>query len=467
MNYCQQILTSIHEESGIRSLIDHLLEIINSDKNPENQRLATTILVSFCFSSKSLNLSAMPSNLLRGLIQLLASNDPEIVSQIVNVLHGLLTQGLTLDADAKIKIQQEASQALSHAIVVYKSKTSFSHNGFSVDPNDMDIVLPGLADPRGVVPLLKIFKEGILHANLDIKMEAVSGFRTVVKHSTPLALQTCIMNISGPLFRVVVDRVSDEIKIVIMDILSILLLKVGVCLKPFFPQIHLVFFKGLSDANRIVRIKSAVCIGRYTTVCARLEPFLVELIAFIKKVPNDANNFKETVYFAIRLSLNTMNQPLPEKLQNSLMETMAEDMDNSSECVRAAVASCLGSLCASVTDRQLAKIFHENFKEDLTSDPMFLRRYRSIALRIALRYAFERIYLERSEWARAVNIVILCFIGSNDVQLSANGVKCACYLIKNLLDRNLEPPCDIMNGYSKVKHLFFVDSMLKSILLRP
>ena len=79
---------------------------------------------------------------------------------------------------------------------------------------------------QGITPILPIFREGILNGPQELKETAAIGLGEVIKHTSAEALKPSVVNITGPLIRILGDRFSWSVKVAVLDTLGLLLGKV-------------------------------------------------------------------------------------------------------------------------------------------------------------------------------------------------------------------------------------------------
>lgn len=91
------------------------------------------------------------------------------------------------------------------------------------------------------------------------------------------ALKPFVVQITGPLIRIVGDRFPSQIKAAILVTLGRLISKAGAGLKPFVPQLQTTFLKCLSDAAPAVRSAAAANLGELTRLSARLDQLTSDL----------------------------------------------------------------------------------------------------------------------------------------------------------------------------------------------
>ncbi len=74
---------------------------------------------------------------------------------------------------------------------------------------------------------MPIFREGIINGSPEVKESAALGLGEIIKHTTPDALKSSVVHITGPFIRVLGDRFSFNVKVAVLDTLGLLLGKVN------------------------------------------------------------------------------------------------------------------------------------------------------------------------------------------------------------------------------------------------
>ena len=89
---------------------------------------------------------------------------------------------------------------------------------------------------QGIAPILPIFREGILNGPPEVKESAALGLGEVIRKTSSEALKSSVVNITGPLIRILGDRFSHSVKVAMLDTLGLLLGKVrsySLCMTAF------------------------------------------------------------------------------------------------------------------------------------------------------------------------------------------------------------------------------------------
>merc|ERR1719450_937654 len=104
-------------------------------------------------------------------------------------------------------------------------------------------LMPGFCLPKGIQPILPVYREAILSGEAELKELASIALTEVIQITSPESLETSVIHITGPLIRVLGDRFAPSVKCAILDTIGLLLEKTGVKLKPFLPQLQTTFLK--------------------------------------------------------------------------------------------------------------------------------------------------------------------------------------------------------------------------------
>lgn len=436
MENCQTVIVSITDEQGACSVVLTLLDAVKSE-DLNMRRATTSLLVTYCVQSKPMIIAMFRTQLLGGLIHMLSSDDQFILNKCIDAINAITKN---LDNQEKMNIIPDVAKDLKYTISDFKS----TPEGANADH------LPGFATNRGILPFLNLFKDALLTINLDLKEKAACGYRDVIENSSKEALKPSVMTITGPVIRMLSDRLSNDIKVIVIDLISILLNKVGIILKPFFPQIQTIFFRALSAEDRSVRLQAAISLGRFAGVHSRLDSLYSEMITLYRNLSVDQASLKETLFFAIRLSVSLTKDKIAEATQTQILNVLSVEMDTPNDAVRLTAASCLGELCAAFSPTQLETVCRSFLLVDDPDEDQSIKHFRIISLRIALKVAFERLSLHSTNWTHRVNSIVIAYIRSTRLPLIINAIKCAAYIIHHSIDRDLAIDSTLISIFARV-----------------
>ena len=204
LQYSQAVVLSVQDELGVSYIMDILLESCKSAE-VTNRRGAVTLLHAFCDQTKT-DFSEYVPQLIRSLILLFTDTDDEVLKEAWNALNAVTK---TLDAGAQMSHVPDVRQAVRFALSDMKGD-----------------LLPGFCLPKGIAPLLPIFRESILNGAPELKESASQGLGEVIRVTSVEALKPSVVHITGPLIRILGDRFSHNVKTAVLDTLAILLSKV-------------------------------------------------------------------------------------------------------------------------------------------------------------------------------------------------------------------------------------------------
>lgn len=206
LEYCQAVVLSVSDEVGVRTILDQLLEYTRSE-SVEQRRSAATLLCAFCATTR-VDYSNHVPQLLRGLIHLCTDSDKDVLQMSWEALNAVTK---TLEPKQQATYVADVRQSVRYAISDMKGTSD---------------VLPGFCLPKGITPILPIFREAILNGDGDEKEAAAQGLGEVIKVTSAQALQPSVVAITGPLIRILGDRFSWNVKAAVLETLAILLAKV-------------------------------------------------------------------------------------------------------------------------------------------------------------------------------------------------------------------------------------------------
>merc|ERR1719505_350717 len=347
------LVLSVDDEVGIRVVVDELMAAAKN-KLPGIRKIAGTLLATFCKNSNGDYSSYVPL-LMRVVLQLMNDRDEQVNLESWFALDALIKR---LDPSEQILHLSSLRQALRFV------KEDIRNN-----------VLPGFCIlKKGITPVLPIFREGILNGSQDVKEHAATGLGEVIQLTSADALKPSVVNITGPLIRILGDRFNWSVKVAILDTLGLLLGKVGIMLKPFLPQLH-----------------------------TRVDSLFTELRNGVKN--NEDVSIKETILQALRRITLNAGKKMGEAIRKGLLETLLELIVSPEDGLRVNAGGALGALCQVLDDAELRELVMNELLDFDQSLDWIVCHSRAVTLSYGLYDAPDRLFGIVSE-DEIVNAVI-------------------------------------------------------------
>ncbi|KAK9878672.1 hypothetical protein WA026_023121 [Henosepilachna vigintioctopunctata] len=426
LEYCQAVVLSVVDEAGIRIIIDTMLENTKND-DPHQRRAAATLLCGFCANSKAQYITHVPQ-LLRGLIFLCTDSDKEVLQMAWEALSAVTK---TLEPKVLPIYVQDVRQAVRFAMSDLKNSSD---------------VLPGFCLPKGIAPILPIFREAILNGDGDEKEVACLGLAEVIRVTSDKALQPSVVHITGPLIRILGDRFSANIKIAVLEALSILLVKVGLILKQFLPQLQTTFIKSMHDPNRVVRLKAAYALSQLILIHQRPDPLFTELHNLTLKT--DDTLIRETALHAIRGLIANGGDKMSDGIRRQLLETLrhADQTWRHETMTRMCAAGCLGVMCQWLTtDEQHQLLRREILCGD--GDSPFEQYIAALILSVLVKESSDKFWDSYNE---QITSQILFGLSHKESQVVMISIRTCGYLFRYLILNNLSIPANMISTLVRV-----------------
>lgn len=414
-DYCQAVVLSVSDEVGIRIIMDILMDSTRSD-DTNTRRSAAILLCAFCTHSPG-DYSQYVPQLLRGLLRLLADTDKDVLIRSWEALNAVTK---TLDSAQQIAHVSDVRQAVRYAASDLKSGDE----------------LPGFCLPKGITPLLPVFREAILNGLPEEKENAAIGLGEIIALTSAASLQPSVVHITGPLIRILGDRFNAGVKAAVLETLGILLHKVGISLKQFLPQLQTTFLKSLHDQNRIVRLKSGQALAKLVAIHVRPDPLFTEMHNGIKSTEDSAE--RETMLQALRGLITPAGDKMSEPLRKQIYGTLVSMLNHPEDVTRSAIGGCLGALCRWLPRDQLADVLNNCILRDDPNEDWTLRHGKSAALFVALKECPGNVYLP--EYEAKICKIIVSNITSEKIPIANNAIRASGYLFQYCMNGNLPLP---------------------------
>lgn len=326
------IMISI-EESGVYRVIGILTELIN-EGSLVKKSIACKSLTTF-FSSTEESFEEFIPDTLTLMAGLFSDNSAELVQESWNCFNAIVQRVRKEDLDRYVL---PVRNGIRHAEV---------NLGFGED-------IPAFLLPKALSPILSIMLQGLIGGSTECKEAAAYGLGDIICRTPETLLKPYVTQITGPLIRVIGDRVSPGVKAAILSTIGQLLTKVPTLLKPFLPQLQRTFVKCLSDVTgtSAMRSKTAQCLSSLIPLQTRLDPLVLELIQGIKSADESIEPAMwESIYGLLKCvdrgSSKSINEASQTTLIQLIMEKLLKSGDNG-RISRTGAAKCFAMLCNSI-----------------------------------------------------------------------------------------------------------------------
>ncbi|XP_062399503.1 stalled ribosome sensor GCN1 [Sardina pilchardus] len=408
LSSCQTVILSVEDEVGQRIIIDDLLEATRGP-DPGLRQAAVTLLNGY-FARTRLDHSAHTRNLLSGLIHLLNDSNPEVLSQSWDAINAITKK---LDACTQLTLIDDLHRDIRSVSTEVKGEH-----------------LPGFCLPKkGVTCILPVLREGVLNGSPEMKEEAARALGGVIKLTSPEALRPSVVNITGPLIRILGDRFAASVKTALLETLTLLLGKVGIALKPFLPQLQTIFLKALQDSSRAVRLRAAEALGKLVSIHSKVDPLFTEQLNAIRNAED--SGVRETMLQALRFVIRGAGSKVDPAIRKSIISTLLGMLGHDEDATRMSSAGCVGELCAFLPEEELKNVLLQHVLADISGVDWMVRHGRSLALSIAVKSAPEQ--LSADEYKSTLLDMVLVNATADRIPIACSGIRAMGFLMRHQL----------------------------------
>jgi Generalcontrol nonderepressible 1 (Gcn1) N-terminal/HEAT-like repeat/Parkin co-regulated protein len=252
------VLCSVDEYDGLNTAMGVVLAMIKHDDH-RRRAVAASHLAVF-FSSSTVDFSRYNQDLIRVLLISFDDRDTEVVKASWTAMSQLTAH-----------LRKEEMESL-----VISTRQTLQQVGVAGSN------LPGFSLPKGILPVLQIFLQGLMNGTVDQRTQAASAISDIIDRTSSESLKPFVTQITGPLIRVVSER-SVDVKCAILHTLNELLEKIPTFLKPFLPQLQRTFTKSLADpSSETLRLRATKALSTLITLTPRVDPLIAELVTGCK-----------------------------------------------------------------------------------------------------------------------------------------------------------------------------------------
>ncbi|KAI8994402.1 armadillo-type protein [Gaertneriomyces semiglobifer] len=273
----QVLLANVDDDDGVREVLEILSAAVRTSKC-SSRIIGCDCFRLFCENNK---------------MEVDMDELEDWVGMLIELLHG--EQELVKSAWAALDALVKRVKKEEMEMLVNSTRRAVSELENTLESDE---AIAGFCLPKGISPVLPIFLQGLMYGSSDNREQAALGLGDLVRRTSAEAIRPFVTQITGPLIRVIGDRVTSGVKSAILMTLNDLLEKVPTMLKPFLPQLQRTFVKTLSDpTSRQVRDRAARCLSALIQLQPRLDPLVLELVQGVRNA--EETGVREAMWEAV------------------------------------------------------------------------------------------------------------------------------------------------------------------------
>ncbi|EGW32689.1 translational activator of GCN4 [Spathaspora passalidarum NRRL Y-27907] len=318
-NAFDKILLAIDDDEGVHPLMQQLMALVKHEDS--RKRAAVFQRLGNFFTHTNLDYSAYLEDMVSQFILSLGDPASEVVEGAFESLSAL--------------VKRQPKESLEHLVKPARQALDFT----GVRGED----LAGFKLPKGPNCILPIFLHGLMYGNSDQKEASAFAIADIINKTPDVNLKPFATTMTGPLIRVIGEKVNSDIKAAILVALNSLLLKIPQFLRPFIPQLQRTFVRSLSDAsNEKLRARAVVSLGSLIKFQPRVDSLITELVTGAKN-SND-KGVKASMLKGMLEVVNKAGKSLSEDSKTSIMSLIEDEITVVDDKSAVSYARLLGSL---------------------------------------------------------------------------------------------------------------------------
>ncbi|KAI5891871.1 ARM repeat-containing protein [Schizophyllum commune H4-8] len=184
--------------------------------------------------------------------------------------------------------------------------------------------VPGFSLPKGVAPLVPIIIAGLTTGSNEQREAAAYAIGDLVERTAPDAIKPFVVPFTGPLIRVATQATAypPGVKVAILTALMVMLQRIPVFVKPFFPQLQRTFVKSAGDPSSVaVRTRAAKALGALMKHQPRVDPVVTELIAGVKASDDPIG---ASLVLALAETVKSAGPSVGDKMREAIVELVSD-----------------------------------------------------------------------------------------------------------------------------------------------
>ncbi|CAI2349719.1 unnamed protein product [Caenorhabditis sp. 36 PRJEB53466] len=412
---CEKVVIAVTDEDGVPVLVDYLIKRAASDGN-----VPAAVLLNTFIAKSGVSLAEIAESVLPGLINLYASENPQIVDHIIGAAVAL-TQ--SMDQKDLMSVLPTVKKAINIVVAGAKGQP-----------------IPGFAHVKSLQPLIVMLRESILQGQVEMKALAAEALGMVVKVSEVTALKPHVVNITGPLIRVLGDRFPPNVKLPIIETLSKLLDKVDVMLRPFLPQLQTTFIKALQEpSSRPVRLAAGGALARLLRLHPKPEATMTELLKLLATSSDEQliESSLATARAVVQTCAEKMSQPTVDEIYRVTEIIYSPALENPTE-LDGSLTACSGALLGeTIARKEDWNTAETSVLADVESarTPLRVRQAKATALQQICLCAAEGLWFSQAN--SSCRTAFTSGFTATDPLVAMASLRAAAHVLQSTIDRDL------------------------------
>ncbi|GAX75317.1 hypothetical protein CEUSTIGMA_g2762.t1 [Chlamydomonas eustigma] len=337
------------QEDGLHLLISEMHRAL---EDPEKRR-ASADLIAHYFSHSKLDFMEHIPLLMDAVVSLLGDEDPVTLQALWKAMESIANAIPKEDHHMYVRPLKEAVASAMEKERRKRRNAAVAASALGGPaPTASPLLVAGFCLPKALAPVVPIYLSGVLQGSSnEVREMASEGLGELVEVTGEEALKPFVVQITGPLIRIIGDRFPSSVKAAILLTLGSLIAKAGGGMKPFVPQLQTTFMKCLIDPYDVVRSRAAKDLGELSRLSARVDQLASELITSARSAePEIRCSFLHALRGLLlnsgdRLSANvleTVGEGLRGLLPSAASAGLAGGEEEGQE-FRLSLAACLGA----------------------------------------------------------------------------------------------------------------------------
>lgn len=376
------VLLAIEKEDGVHPLMQQLLALLKHEDS--NKRAVIYNRLGNFFANTNLDISAYLQDMIERLVLSLGDRSDDIVKGAFDGLTALVKRQPKEKLEKLVKPTYQALELTG------------------VKGED----LAGFALPRGPNSILPIFLHGLMYGNAEQKQTSALAIAEIIDKTPAANLKPFATAITGPLIRVIGEKVNSEIRAGILIALNNLLIKIPQFLRPFIPQLQRTFVRSLADiTNDTLRARAVKALGTLIEFQPRVDSLITELVTGVKTATDQG--VKTAMLKAMLEVVDKAGKNMNEASKTSVLTLVEDEITVVDDKSAVAYARLIGSIAKILSTTEATEIIKSKILDKSGNDKFCI-----LSINSFLKYAPSHIF-NSGLISEIIEFIVNCSNSSN------------------------------------------------------